>query len=518
MSFLPCFAIGFTLFVFASSLNAALSPDELRALLGNRDAVDWSAEQPENWSVAGDRSALWSSARNTLEEIDVVPFDDALDADQEFSVDGWVGLAEADEAFDDTDAAWSFLTGPDGSNTASMTLPGPAKIRFRWRSSGTGSLRLRVDGAGFPVAAPGGDWQEVEFELYDPALIEWVHVPTTETNDAAMGEAWLDTLTIQSVPPRTIDEVAGEGSGLVFESTAGATEEEPWRAAAYRDATGTWREGVRGIGGGTNLQTTVTGPALLSFRTYCAQTFPPRENAPAPQPTINHTNWFLSVRVGDSEKLRIRPRRGGGWTDHLIHVPVGEHTVVWQRGGVTRAPSSEELPEWQAWLGDVTLQNPRAHYDAWTADFFENSTAREPEEDADGDGVINFLEYAYSSDPENALSKPAEIFGVVERPALVLLPPDYVIDVDIPHPKFVLHVPHLPPHVTAVLETSADLVTWTPSPIPLRSFHVMALDTFFPYPRHDYDSETHQVIVFDILPEQPANFFRVKLDLPENRD
>ena len=484
---------------------------------GPGESVEWAAAKT-NWSSI--YQPLLFVDRFTMEKIDLVSFNEAVDGDHGISVNGWIGLADAGEAFDGVDVAWSDLLGSYGAKTVSMNLQGPAKMRFRWKCSGSGSLGLRLDGAWLPVAVPGADWQEVEFEVYGPALVEWLHQPTTSTHDEAPGDAWLDAITIESRPPRTIGVAAGEGSGLAFGSTAGATGADQWRAVAYRDAGGVWQEGARGITGAAGLQTTVTGPALLSFRTYCAgvRIPPPVVNVRQAQSVsvqgpggggARTTQRFLSVKVGNSEKLRIIPERNG-WTEHLVHVPAGEHPVVWRLGGALRMTSSAAMQEWQAWVGGVTLQHPRAHYDSWADLSLEGSTAREPGDDADGDGVINFVEYAYASDPQNGSSKPAATFGLVQ-------PPRSLTFGGLRVGKFALHVARLPAHVTAVLKTSADLVTWTPSPIPLRSVTYLNLDAFSVEPR-DYDSGIHQVILFDMIPEQFAQYFRIDFELPTNGD
>jgi hypothetical protein len=327
-------------------------------------------------------------------------------------------------------------------------------------------------------------------------------------------------VTVQSIAPRTTDLVAGEGSGLVFENTADATDVDRWRLTAYRDASGVWQEGARGITGGAGLQTTVTGPALLAFRSYSAGVNIPTSDLMAANELVARsivvvnpgfgfvtTSRHLSVRVDDTEKLRIVPEDGDGWTDHLVHVPAGEHQVTWQLGRTSGfGTPSEGIQEWQAWLGEVNLQQPRAHYDAWAANSLAGSAASEPGDDADGNGIINFLEYAYASDPGSGLSNPPEMFGLVQASSGFWG--------ELAAQDFVLHVPRLPAHIPAELQTSTDLVTWTPSPIPLRSFRSMNQDTLIVDPR-DSDLGIYQVIRSGILEEAPANYYRIKLELPE---
>lgn len=469
-------------------------------------SVEW-ARSDAYGSVTDEQSCVVDQF--TMEQFEITTFDEAVDAEEAFVVNKWVGLADVDNSYDGADAAWSYLGRSYGSNTVSTTVQGPAKMRFRWRSSGTGSLGLRVDGAWLPVAVPGGDWQEVELEVYQAAFVEWVHARNPETSYEAPGEAWLDLVMIESLPPRTISSLAGEGSGLVFESTADAAEADQWRGAAYRDATGQWRQGARGITGAAGLQTTVTGPTLLSFRSYCGRiSIPgPPVNPVATQSIIGIgpggyyiTQRFLSVKIGDSIKLKIIPEEGEEWTDHLVYIPEGEHRVVWQLDGVKSFTfSSERAEEWQAWVGDVGLQSPHAHYEAWADRFLDGSSARQPGDDADGDEVMNFIEYAYGSEPGDKLSKPAEMFAVIQ-PEVSSWPPKQ---------RFAVYIPRPLAHVPAVLQVSDDFETWTPAPIPVRSYLLLQSEQFF-FDPPDVDVGEYQVISFDIAADQPALFVRIK--------
>lgn len=439
------------------------------------------------------------------ESIATVPLHEALDIGEEILSEDWVGLKNGGGAFDGIDSGWSRVTELYQKNTATFSVQSPARVSFRWKSSGNGKLGVLVNGAWLPVGEPGEEWKEVEFEVADTSELKWVHSAVWETLADAPGDAWIDMLTITPVPVRSLDDVVSAGSGLHFASANSSGNGQPWRSAGYRDRNGVWREAARSIASAEELRTSVTGPAIVSFRAYCADVTVPDPVVLSKSvivvgawPGMQVDGHYLGVKVGDREVLRLTKEETSGWQEHRFHVPAGEHVVSWRIDDIVRYgyPPENPVPAGQAWVTGVSVKNPRADYDEWASGSLAGNTKTDPKEDADGDGQINYLEYAYSTNPDDASSRPPEMFGSMLRSA------------------YRLHIPRLPAHVPGVLMTSEDLVNWMPSSIRLRSSPFLSTGFLFPVIGGDFDSGIHQVIEFDATAGKRSKFFRIDLTPP----
>lgn len=111
----------------------------------------------------------------------------------------------------------------------------------------------------------------------------------------------------------------------------------------------------------------------------------------------------------------------------------------------------------------------------------------------------NYIEYAYGTDPGDPSSRPEDFFAEL-RPETY-----YITD----NAYLALHVPRPLAHVPAVLQTSRDFQTWTPSPVPLRTYP-KSNGGIILLPPQEYDSGAHQVIILEIDPDEPVLLFRIK--------
>lgn len=455
----------------------------------------------------------WTLDAFSVREIEVIPLEEALDGIGGVSAEGWVGVKDSEGAFDLEDAGWSEVRETYAKKVITTTVEGPARVKFQWRQSGIGTLALHVDGAWLPVEPPDGEWQEVEFEVMEAATVEWIHRGRQGTRPDAAGEAWVDAVLIEPVPFRSLGEVAAEGGGLTF-TTAGeedAPDSTRWRAAGYRDGSGAWREGVRGITGAAGLKTVVSGPTLLSFRVHCAEVDAPLPVGPqalsvesiSPGPGV--ISRHLWVNVGGKPALLLAGDEARGWREYLVRIPEGEHEVNWRLGASMGRSVGTWVPEWQAWVGEVSHIDPRAHYEAWAALHLDDSAPTEPDDDADGDGSANFFEYAFGADPLDPASRPPEVFGKVRTD-------HYGYIGGGPVSYFLLHVPRIPAHVSGRLMASEDLRNWTDSGIALRSY--LSPTSWIQAWLGEYDLGAHRVNEIRLEESTPMRFYRLILDSP----
>lgn len=467
----------------------------------------------------------WRMDGVTVEHVEMITMAEGLDVpDGEISASGWFGIRSSAEAWDGVDSAWGRVEAFKGPAVASLSLSGASRVKFRWMRGASAVLGLKLDGAWLPVPPPEETWREVEFETEGPATVEWVLNLATGYETGASGEGWVDAVEISSISTESLAETLAAGTGLEFHQTQGAEGARRWRSVSYYSG-GRWLSAARAVSGGSSLEATVAGPVLLSFRAWCGQ-----QEVPAPSsgtasthtpryveiisPGLTAMERFLTAKL-DGNVVRTIPRdSGGGWTEHLIHVPAGEHLVSWQLEQRTGLSYGNGVPELQAMLGSISLILPRDHYDAWAAQALGEDDPTAPGEDADEDGVPNFYEYAYGTDPRNPASVPPKVSGGLSEIRLRL---DWSSSRD-----FELRVPRLPSHVRGFLEESDDLLHWTPSAMKLRSEPLPSGFFGMVIGADDSDDGIYQVMRFRtrsaVVTEAPASagrFYRVALPLPE---
>ncbi|RYD34386.1 MAG: hypothetical protein EOP87_09310 [Verrucomicrobiaceae bacterium] len=469
----------------------------------------------------------------TLERVELTSVEEGLDlpAGGLSGVEGWQGIRSATESRDGVDCAWARADHYYDPHTITMELPAASRVKFRWKKTGSGAMGVRLDGAWLPLAEPAGEWSEAEFETGGAASVQWALVPGTDSGHANPGEGWLDAVEISPAPGKTLTDVLSPGGGMQFSQTYGEPDDRLWKPVSFPSADGTWRTGARVVSDAAELETTVTGPVNLSFSVWCGEQPIPVPALPTPgssghvaagslevggsgvvviNPGPVVMGRFLTVKMDGAWVQRIDRDSGGGWTEHLLHVPAGEHRVSWRLGRTMGSGYGNSIPEWQAVLGPIARSSMRQHYDAWAALALADDEAPEPDEDADGDGVSNFHEYAFGTDPRDPASVPAGITGGMVAQRIVWGQLGSA-------PDFELRLPRLRPHVHGILEESADLVNWTPSTVRLRSQPLLSNGTII-FGGDDSDDGVYQVMRFrgpSSFGAPATRFYRVVVPMTE---
>ena len=450
----------------------------------------------------------------TAEFVTVTPLAEAVDTTLDTAVDwafsgGWTGLAAAADSYDGQDGAWSLVSGYGQSNRLTTRVMGPAKITFRWKHTGLGALVAQVDGKSLLVqppliplqAPPNGDWGSAEIHVDEGIhTLTWLHAATTGTSPREPGNAWVDEVSVVRLPARTLDDVATTGPALPLSNTAVTLPERHWKPVSYLGPDRLWRDAARCFSGYSALKASVTGPAVLEFKGRCVETDVSSgsdHSGVTVEVGLPAAGHFLMVKVGGREQVRIS--LGTGWQSRAIHIPAGRHEVSWQvyslLGGTATGMNFE------GWVDDITVQSPADHYDAWRSGKTFPEGKAGPDDDADGDGVTNYAEYAWGRNPLDASSKPPAVTGKVEglRRATVDGPQG--------SPAFAMWVPYLLPHVPGRLEMSKDLVEWETVPQALLGMRPSVTGGSY-----QYDTDTHQFFQFPLQPGEKAKFFRVHLN------
>ena len=133
-----------------------------------------------------------------------------------------------------------------------------------------------------------------------------------------LGNKWGVNLTLGSSPQPSISlATALDNTSLTF--TTGGSVSWYGQAESSSDGVDAARSGAVGDDQQSWLQTTVTGPGVLSF--YW--------NVSCEGSTYNQ-NWdYLNVSIDDEEKARICGT-GNSWTRLSYSIPSGTHTIRWQ--------------------------------------------------------------------------------------------------------------------------------------------------------------------------------------------
>ncbi len=414
-----------------------------------------------------------------LEPVLGVPLADAAEAPG-LTSDSWFGIASASASADGVDCAVSMPVSPEGATyAATLDVEGPCLLRFSWRKSGYGSLKLAVDGATISSAS-GEEWSsEVVAIPSGTHGVSWVHAPGWNE-----GEAYLDMVSTEPLPVSDLTAAAVLTAGYELSSEDGG-----WQVGHYLKEEA-WEPAARCVGGSPVLTMQVTGPATVRFKGRCVMPMTAAgassgrsviDTEPRPQPA-----YSLSGYVDGEHRVDIV---SGGWLGREIHVPAGEHVVSWrltQRSGwlvvIGGAPSPSTLSGLQGWVEDIEVLSAPERYQDWTASLPE--PLRAPHRDADGDGVTNLFEYAFGTDAADSNAAPASPQFVRHQGKLHLLIPRTVVP------------------VRAILESSSDLETWQEDSrdYPVRSSN--------PFPLYIYPS-SHRAEALPVEESPEPKFYRV---------
>ena len=372
---------------------------------------------------------------------------------------GWTGRKS--ELVKGEDYTWSAINRSTAQNTAELTVRGPARLSFAWKTTGTGDLTVSLDGGLMPVAEATGTWNVVTFDI-NPGdhLVRWTHGGVAETSQTTSSQAWLDAVKLEKTSSRSLNSAVTDDPDVTVEINDAET--LSWHPTAYLEPDGRWTEAIRVISGSRLLSTTVVGPAVLSYRGRCFDKPSPSqslqknsksfwENVDGEVEVLGHE---MVASLDGTPALRIVENATQNWQDAFLHIPEGPHLVtfelialVQESFGQKRIPATSLTP--QGWVDDLELISLPDHFDRWmTSHGLPSGTL--PANDADGDGSTNELEYRSGSDPNNPQSRPAGL-----RFASSELDEFYIYD-----PKPALMLPYIAANSGAILEASNDLVNW----------------------------------------------------------
>ncbi|MFM2199023.1 MAG: hypothetical protein RLZZ505_2455 [Verrucomicrobiota bacterium] len=409
---------------------------------------------------------------------------EAIESPRQVISDSWIGRAHRNAPVGE-DFAWSLLNRANSAASGKVILTGPAKVSYLWKIHGEGSLTLYLDGAQLPVPPPTDEWTKVEFSIATGKhTLEWSHVlgfpPPAAASTLYASEACLDGLTLLSTPPVNLTAAGTWNGNPVLTSNTISPDFLPWLPAAYREANGSWTEAVRVVSGGRKLQTIVRGPAVIEFRARCFQRYLANssQRVSSSSVVVIGPGWdtvtkghLLAVAVDNIDQIRVE-NSSGAWTSYALHVPAGIHQVTFRLMAVRSGSFSTFLedatqPEIQAWVDDLQIQSSAKHYAQWATNQSLAITQSGKADDTDKDGISNFMEYAFGSDPRDSSSRPPDLAVVMHGPRFLTTYPSTN-----PQQTFIsannfylfLKIPYLPAHVSGVIESSEDMVNWSIEP------------------------------------------------------
>lgn len=230
------------------------------------------------------------------------------------------------------------------------------------------------------------------------------------------------------------------------------------------------------------------------------------------------TSSLLVSIEQDGQKIMQSVSLGPGSKQTTLVIPFGAATQVrWIAEGPLSGTPRLEIHgvKWEP----TTL---RGMYDEWAATLPEGR--RLPGDDGNEDGISNLLEYGLAlkraghppvlkmiqatRTGRDGRLLPVNGDGSLQGPYGLAVPADCIGFFD-------LMVPYASPGVTAVLETSADLVVWETWPVPQRHGRPAdsELATWDGWPKH---TDTHHAVSVPVAPADGARYFRIKLGLPGN--
>lgn len=527
-------------------LNLSGTPQRLTCGVSYADDGIWQVQRKV---VEADQAIQWGGTYGFAEPLafalDAFAAENLTETTMPVAVDlaggvtatGWRGVVSATESADGVDAGWSFLDDTYSEHEAAMEVEGAARVRFRWKRAGHSTLVLRLNGAVLPVTPAGAAWAEVSFEVGNGEnRIEWEHASVEGTSHVSPGEAWLDAVSIEPLAPWDLTAVAAAGSGV--ELTADLPEDAAfqWKAASFQVPGGGTVTGARAATGNSLMRATITGPVVVHFRGACfaekaAETMMAERSGGKSVIIIIGggggggsgaiTGYELTARVGEKVVASVPYRDGVAWSDASFLVPQGTHEVTWQvsalRSGILGTMREAAISwEMQAMVSGIRLESVRVHFDNWAGSLPEGK--RGPDDDADGDGVSNLLEYAFRSSPGDASSMPPQVMG---RMGLYIRPwvnpnaptlKDGLYDTGIQTGSYEMMVPYLSPFVEGTLEVSGDLKSWDEHPVQwLESKPTGGIPIIGGWGHTD----THQVVSVPLYQGDESKYFRVKVKMPE---
>ena len=475
----------------------------------------WTYAPEEGWDTPANPPLLLSL---TFDARSAKTLENAIESPRALAPNGWFGISDR-LARTGNDCAWSLLSRPGESHPVTLTLTGPARLSCWWKRTGPGTLRMSLDGGILPVPEPGAVWSKIEFAINPGThVIEWTHTADAQTGDSTPGEAWLDGLQISRSTARSMAQAAALDPGLVLTSTSDTPEHLPWQPVSYREKDGTWAESVRAVSGSRLLRAMVTGPMVLEFRGRCFTGYPV-----TPQPHVRTSSsvnsviviggggmdpvpigHFLAVEVGGNEELRIDANAMGAWQDGAVRVPEGQHEVTFRlmtryRLSWWETITDSSISDLQGWVDDVRLISPSNRYAAWARAKNLPQPLAGPTADADGDGVSNFMEYTFGTDPLDRTSCPPPL-KIAWSASRARAPSNSL-----------LQIPYLPSPASGTLQSSPDLIHWVTEPTPLLRYQPLASWWWVDINGNPSSYDTSSYHTITLPADIPQRFYRISI-------
>ena len=411
-------------------------------------------------------------------------------------------------------------------------------------STGTNVLDLTtIQGANVPTQSftvqNGGD-DTINYSITDDA--DWLSC--TPTSGSSTGEAdTIDvnfsttslsagtyTATITIADPAainspatvavTLEVLAGLPFTENFDSTDGTSLPEGWTEQVIGGDTN-WKSQVGGRDGGSRPSTAQGGSGKnmtlfnASFATHTSRLITPvidLNGYSNPYLSFWHTQEQWS---NDQDELKIYTSTDGGqtwveiahytdnlssWTSRTINLPNGSESIRIAFEGIAKYG-------YGICLDTVSVMGDSIYQD-WTAGVFENSfNLTGANSDPDGDGMLNFVEFAFGLDPTTTSTEPMIYVadGELTTPGLPLLE-NFGSGFEA---LFTRRKDHMAAGLTYVVEFSADLRSWTSSSAGLQVVTGSGSSGLYeavsvPFPT----TVPLQAGGFDV-----PNFFRVEVDM-----
>ena len=483
--------------VLASSrLNGSANAEAFvrRRMVDARSSVVWNDPVGGSWPGLIDEF--------TAVEAEEVPTEEGMDHIGELHGAGWKGIAFPETGSVPDDAAVSMLN-QVGENDLSVTVQGPATVRFRWKCEGGAKLFCGLDGRWASAAFAGSGWTDVELQVEPGShVLSWHHLAAVG-GITAESTGWLDQLVVEPLPESTVAQaLMAEGEAPV-PVVAGPG----WRVLSQRAEEG-GRKVLAVDGSDTSLNLQIADSRIVSISAWTSPLLPvlvPGEIPKTSGSGVWTGNRWLEVRVGDAAPIYFQLQSyqvgsdipGSGVT---FLVPAGGAEVTLravvqnyepETGGLIWSPLPSSL-DTRLSVDDLRLARPDEHYRAWTDLHELGSEASASGDDTDGDSYTNLMEYAMGLNPNTKDSDYHRLYLWLE-PAW-----------DGEGNQILLSCPGFLPHVGVQIERSEDLVHWRPV---AAQEDRMVIPGAVPWGR------------YLTLPEEPGragSYFRMRFEIPGN--
>lgn len=442
--------------------------------------------------------------------VSAVPLKTALDLQGEVEGYGWTGIVDTKLSYDKIDVARSTSPSSSNSNWLSCRVIGPAEVKFLWKKTGEGWLSFDVGGLNSKTVTQKGKWIAMTVMVDEGSqVLNWKHTPGYPTT----GEAFVDQLSVRQMPARTLSSVTCGNRELPLASLP--VTGNIWSPHYYLEEE-VWKDCAQALGGGSPMKLSVKGPVILNFKVKCMDPSAPTTGSGSSsgssmtvidENTRTYKGSFLSVKVNGVEVTRTPGVTDVKWVPVSIVLPEGQNEVSWDlisQYNYYYEPRQRFIPaerfKW-VWLDDLVLKSTDTKYGNWASGKKLAVGKDLAGEDADGDGVSNFFEYAFATDPLKGTSAPPKFSARMVKASVQALGGGSPSDL------YVVSVPFLPTKFTGHIEESADMVNWTVSSC---QWKTKSAASALPSPGSK-NLSAHQEFEIPVDRNRGGKFYRLKL-------